>query len=266
MNEIERTLDFLEASMVTAEQWEEILADDALKENIETRSRVAIAETLVGRLKTVMSAIPEFQYQPLRDRMLENASQLAHVRLDDNLNVVQVFDEELAGTEEDLEAGWERGTSLDDEKRARAWKYGVYVPWRFGDESEETAIADYEGVIARRLRAWGKKAPYWYFIQHGTIPPFAYPESGGKDFIHFTEDKAPSLVAEISQREYDSTTESINLSFVELGRSEKATTMSIEVVDVSEDGIRVEEKITIKGNVFYQKRAPSGRFGKKVTM
>lgn len=266
MNEIERTLNFLDANKVTTERWEEVLADNALKKNIEVRSKVAIAEVLVRRLKSVMNQIPEFQYEPLQEQMVENASQLKHVQLDNSLNVTSVFDKDFAGTHTDLEAGWEKGTSLDDEKRARAWKYGVYVPWKFGGEFEGEPIASYVEIIDRRLRAWGKKAPYWYFIQFGTIPPFAYPESGGKDFIHFTEDKAPNLVAEITRREDDSVGESITLSFKELNRSEKATVITVEVVDVSEDGVKVEEKITTRGNVFYQKRAPSGQFGKKVMM
>jgi hypothetical protein len=138
----------------------------------------AIQDELVAKVDLVTKDMPEYgapEAQPLREHLLENLTTGHHVKISAEGHVLSVLDEEYAGTAEDFDAAkWP--SKNNDAIRYVLWKYGIYQPSVEGNSEIDKPwlqraiqkLPDYEEVIQYRLGVWGPKAPYWWFIEHGT--------------------------------------------------------------------------------------------------
>ena len=168
-----------------------------------------VAKILIENARASMRSIPEYstgQAQRLVSHLIENLSASrsdggpVHVRLSPDFGF-EIFDEEYAGTYEDLKAG--QPESGDPDKAAFYWKFGIYKPsvegyvltitkkTKSGTKTRQIRTVPYSKVLSERLAAWGSKAPYWFFIEHGNQGSGReYPTFGGKPFIYPTEVRA----------------------------------------------------------------------------
>lgn len=194
------------------EEYQQLLSD--LESNVkETMKFLDISEDKIGLLEAIREVVgealliaanqaiektPEFQYPPLKERLLDNLSNLdKHVIISNR--TLKVFDEEYAGTSEDLISGQESAGGHTGTPQAPAvWRYGIYLPFfgQGGGLSERLKLPDYGTIINERLSAWGDKAPYWYFLEYGNVGMSrAYPTFGGTSFIASIRAKIPEIIS-----------------------------------------------------------------------
>lgn len=193
----------------------------------------AILEAFIVEAMRAIDLIPEYSNpaaRPLRDRFIQNISSMqggrpVHVRILPTGSVF-IFDEEFAGTSDDLDAV-KHPSRNSQSLRYRFWKYGIYkrdVEGDFQKADQEwfnkvvDRLPSYEEIISERLSEWGNKAPYWYFIEYGNFGAGkAYPQFGGTFFISRFRQDAQQAVRffreELARILTKSVTESANNSF-----------------------------------------------------
>ena len=263
----------LEAIQQTAESCSNTMSVAEVYDKIRALSQAKITARLMQEAREAMQGHEEFFYEPLQDHLLENLRNVRHVQIDPNLSSVEVFDEVLGGTYADLEAGRYFGRSIDEHKRYRIWKYGIYLPY-FGrspgyqatPESEGRVIADYATVIEDRLAKWGEKAPYWYFLEHGNIDigggeysaePF--PTFGPSNFIAKTKLAAINIIQEVAEAIEREVIDQSEFVLEEAELYGRATTLSTEDVTLG-PGWKRYTFVSSRGKVYYQYRSPMHRW------
>lgn len=140
--------------------------------------------------------VDEFQYPALRERLLENLSDTRHYKVSEDANSIEIFNEAVAGTLDDLVRGqqsaWGPNTGkYSHQQRLLCWTYGIYKPAREGGNVNPVEGKDafsnyptYESIISKRLSTWQSKAPYWFFLEYGNAGgDAAYPSFSGTGFV-----------------------------------------------------------------------------------
>lgn len=190
-------------------------ADYIVRELLPNASGIAISNTcvrlawlLVKNATIAINRVPEFgEYAPLREQFLKNMKKVSHIKR--FADTIEVFDEEIAGTYEDLLRGWEyaretfrKGHPLETKiAKLKYWKYGIYMPAR-----ETFTVKDrnlYQEILRIRLAIWQTKAPYWYFINFGNEGFGAYPSFRGTFFIQDTRNSIARILREEMQHAGD---------------------------------------------------------------
>lgn len=250
------------------EEYQEILSD--LQANMESVTdfldisedrvgllealREVVGQALLAAAENAINRTPELQYPPLKDRLLENLSNLdKHVVI--RGTGLRVFDEKYAGTEDDLISGQESaGGHTGTPQAPSVWKYGIYLPFHgAGGLSNRLNLPDYGTIIAQRLSAWGDKAPYWYFLEYGNVGGNrAYPTFPGTSFIAALRAKVPDLVRkakDIFAEKAVFDAEEVIKEFLDV-RPQKGTRVTVLKYKVA--GVRVSLQKTSAGNFFYR--------------
>lgn len=192
-DELIRTLDNL---TTFGRQFEGMDLDTALKENARQKARGRIHTALIEIAGAAVASIEEFQYEPLKERFLENIRNPEHVYITHDLVVARVFSPKVGGTVQDLESGLYPSTA-PHAQRLHVWQYGIYMPFHEGtDRSKQfEKLPEYDEVIEERLAAWGDKAPFWIFIESGNQSGNeAYPSFAGTGFIAQTLNRAEDIL------------------------------------------------------------------------
>ncbi len=190
--------------------------EDALLWFIHTLEE-SVLDELISSATDAMQSLSEYnnpEARPLVDQFLNNLlardeeGRPVHVRVSINGDV-KVFNEEFAGTYEDLIAGQRVGAvgkiTNPQSIRYRFWKYGIYMPdvegrdvpsYQEWFEKGKAKLPSYHEIIHARLSAWGDKAPYWYFIEYGNVSlaKKAYPLIRGTRFIYKTRRRMERIV------------------------------------------------------------------------
>ena len=270
---IEDVKEYVESFHTSAIAWKDVLTDEHLRLKVRGRAIHEIAEELVYQVKEAISTNLEYNaYPPLAERLIENMSNYAHVMISDDLQTVNLVNRDIAGTEADLEAGWEHGIDPDRARRARKWKYGIYIPWAEGGAGYQATakdkpkiIADYREVIDARLRAWGDKAPYWFFLEYGTVGPYPWPTFGGSGFIWKTRLEGAHIIRRLIRDRDEAVEAQVEYSFEEVERSGKAAKVFVEERDATDlpPGFKEITVVSKLKNVSIQYRDPKGQFYKK---
>jgi len=181
-----------------ANQFSESEMNTALQNNIGEIALDIARDRLIGAAMDAIEMTPEFQYPPLRERLLENLQDSRHYKIGSGTNLI-IFDEEVAGTINDLEEGqqaaWEGATGTPAQ-RLFCWTYGIYKPAREGLDrwSRFDDYPTYQQVIDVRLETWGDKAPYWIFLNDGNAGGAAYPSFSGTAFVDKVRAMAPEIL------------------------------------------------------------------------
>lgn len=253
-----------------------VITDENVRGTIKAKAKLAIAARLMKEAQDAMVGHPEYSYAPLREHLLKNLENVGHIEIGDNFVVAKVFDTRIGGTAEDLESGLYTSYS-SDKTRSLGWRWGVYVPAREGGsgfqwtkKSSPMLIADYNQVIQDRLSAWGDKAPYWYFLEHGNLEytgkGIPYPVFAGTEFIAKTAQVASDILGEIIMQESADLVIGVESGFTDAVLTKKATTARIEVIEI-EFGWEKETYRSSRGKVFMRYREPaSGRWKSYETM
>lgn len=265
--------ELIDAIQQTARSCADTMSVAEVYEKIRALSQAKITARLMKEAKEAMQGHAEFFYAPLQQHLLENLRNVHHVYIDPNLGNVEVFDEAIGGSYEDLEAGRYFGKALDASKRYRIWKYGIYLPY-FGKSpgyeaipgGKAKVIADYATVIEDRLTKWGEKAPYWYFLEHGNLnlgggeysaDPF--PTFGASNFIVKTKAATVGIIQEVTKAIEREAVEQAEYVLEEAELYGKATTLSMEAVTL-EAGWKRYTFVSSRGKVFYQYRSPTQKW------
>lgn len=204
-----REIDILNNNLTA---WEEFTRAEQTLPDFDIIMESVIRDILYQEFKDAMEQIPEYAtYDPLKDHLLDNVWFGPHVIVKNGV-IIQIFDEDYAGTEEDLRAG-QIAAGADFSRhpivRSIGWQiiynaafYGIAVEhWNRVDDNT------YGEIIDARLASWGEKAPYWLFVEYGTAsgsgPGRPYPNFSGKHPILKTAKKAESLVKEALRSRLD---------------------------------------------------------------
>ena len=167
----------------------------AVTENCKSLATVIAKKELITEATLAIDSIDEFQYPPLKSRLLSNLTDDRHCKVSADAGTLTIFNESVAGSIADLEAGqkaaWGPNTAgAPHIQRLFCWTYGIYKPAREGGlvqpREGKDKFADYpsyESIIDIRLDAWGDKAPYWIFLEDGNQGQGAYPSFSGTGFV-----------------------------------------------------------------------------------
>ena len=232
--------------------------EDLSQENIDNMLREIVQEYLISYAQQAAVISREYSYPPLLDRLLENLSNPEHVIVENGV-VVKCFDESIAGGIEEFFAGVEEtGGHTGTLNAPRIWRYGIYTPasfWKGGKGSKMYKnLPTYEDVIDERLQAWGDKAPYWYFLEHGNA-------GGGREFptvrpTHFITNLrrvAKRLQTVVADVIYTLINEFADAQVENILNAEAApgTTVAIARVNIPSIGLKLTKLKTSRGNTFY---------------
>jgi len=175
--------------------------DTAYGNNVKELVLDMARDALLEAASNAIEMTPEFQYEPLRERLLTNLQKKEHYRVSSDGSSLELLDESVAGTADDLiegqEAAWE-GAEGTPAQRLFCWMYGIYKPAREGLERWERFedYPTYQQIIETRLETWGDKAPYWMLLNDGNAGGGAYPSFGGTGFV----DMARAMIPDILRR------------------------------------------------------------------
>jgi len=235
----------------------------------------SIRELLLNSADAAIEATPEFQYAPLRDRLIENLSHWEHYHISSNLSSVKIFDEAHAGTASDLTAGQLAGggsRTAPQKLRLFCWKFGIYIPSREGGTAPFKQFKDYpsyQEVINKRLAAWGDKAPYWYFLEWGNAGGSpAYPSFAGTGFIARVLGQVPGIISNalddtVAEMQYG-LDEAIREFLSNPEQETRAELGYIPVATVAETKYGVSVRTKKSGELYYMLRI-NGRFARAVS-
>jgi hypothetical protein len=264
--------ELLGAISQTAANLLENITEDRVIQTIRAKATYDIARDLMNRAKIAMEGHTEYDYEPLKEHLMQNLEYVRHVRISYDLSTVDVFDEEVGGTAEDFEAGRYHGSRNDPKTRSLMWKYGIFMPAREGGagfqwtkESEPQVIADYDTIIQARLEEWGDKAPYWYFLEHGNADfaggyPSPYPVFGPTNFIFNTAEEAPHILEKIIEEEIEDISDGIEEVLDEADQTYRGPTISVIADDV-DGGWRAFTFRSSLGKIYTQYKEPdTGRW------
>lgn len=232
--------------------------------SIDALLRGGISELLVHLGTKAAEQIAEYRLAPaMIERLRENLSDKRHVKVKDGV-VLQVFNPKVAGTVSDLRKGLARVYGLGTSSAPAVWKYGIYLPYAEGrpvpkglkNWFEKKGIDNnYRSVIDRRLAAWGRKAPFWYFVEFGNQGSGrAYPSFPGTHFIAQTKSIANQLASDTRNLYlkyiFDNLTEQVD--FIADGSIAVRTGGSRQVASSIVRGkVGVREFITAEGESFF---------------
>lgn len=193
--------------------WNEFLTDISLTEQLDQEIEATVASELERNFETAMQKIPEYNKNPdLREHLILNLQTSRHVKVEDG-EVVRVINTEAIGNYSDVRAGQEAAWALspfsptaNPALRSLFWKAiylgdsSVFESAGFEWKSFDPAIFD--AIMDARMDAWGDKAPYWMFIEWGTIAGgegdgTPYPQFGGEHPVSKTEAVAGDLAKKI---------------------------------------------------------------------
>jgi len=182
---------------------------------LERHIRLNIRQCVQNRMKDIMldevtraiSMVNEFQYEPLRQRLIRNFEDDRHYWISDNLTDFRVVNESIAGTRSDLiegqRAAWGPNTAgATQEQRLFVWKSGIYKPGREGKSQLKKFenLPSYDEIMAIRLRTWGQKAPYWILLNDGNAGGApAYPTFEGTNFVEKARARVRRAVVECTE-------------------------------------------------------------------
>jgi hypothetical protein len=150
-----------------------------------------------------MQKISEYNKNPeLRAHLILNLQMNKHVRVDNGV-VIRVIDVDAIGNYDDVRAGQEAAWELSPHSpaahpglRSLFWR-AIYLGEAsvFLEAGYKWANFDpslYDTIMEARMDAWGDKAPYWMFIEWGTIAGGTgdgtpYPQFSGEHPVSKTE-------------------------------------------------------------------------------
>jgi len=168
--------------------WWRYITDIDLSER-DREVEMAIKMELAQNFEEAMANIDEYaSNEPMQERMMMNIYQNRHVIVTEGV-VEQVFDTAAAGDYNDVRAGQEAAWALspnspsDDPYWRSFWWRVIYtgtLPEKLKWKSFDPGL--YDAIINARLDAWGSKAPFWMFIEYGTVPGG---EGGGTPYPTF---------------------------------------------------------------------------------
>lgn len=224
--------------------------NDLTKKNIDSALEQVLAEVLLESAEQACEETIEFGYEPLKERLLENLSDPRHVKVR-NGKVVTLFNEKVAGTYSDLVKGLEEaGGHTGTPNAHKVWKYGIYFQ---GDAYADRNLPTYEEVIDERLSAWGDKAPYWYFIEYGTISEYAFPQfaptyfiSGLRKVARQAEGFAVDVFSLLTEKFLDAEVEDIKTGDIKAG-----TSKAVSRIIIPSEGLRATKMKSSTGKIFY---------------
>lgn len=215
-----------------------------------------LSEALVEAGKKAIESIPEYEYEPLKQRFLENLARPEHVIISGNK--IKIFDEKTAGTAGDLISGQEAAGGHTGTLQAPiVWKYGIYLPYLGAGWSDSKRgnmeLPEYSQVIEERLAAWGDKAPYWYFIENGNAGNSrAFPNFSGTGFIAQLQAKVSDIVRRAKEFYYQRIFYDIS-DAIDLGvfvNPKSRTRVTIYRYKVGSTNISIQKSSA--GNYFYR--------------
>lgn len=146
----------------------------------------------------------EYDYLPLKERLLEVFDNINMVRSslrDDSI----YFDlEGIAGDTGDLQDGINFAREMigvsgkrTKQQKAYFWRHFIYEPGVLGlgdEDAIEKGGLMYADTVAWRLQGWKGLAPYWYWLEHGNEDSdLAFPKFGGTNFRMIAEERATAL-------------------------------------------------------------------------
>jgi len=182
---------------------------DELEQSILQNARQLVLayakRALMGEATQALDNNEEYRYPILRSHLLANLAKSEHYYVSPDLGTIQIFNEAVAGTMDDMiegqQAAWKsaRGTP---EQRLFAWTFGIYKPGREGYSglskdgvNKFEDYPSYDEVIEIRLAAWGDKAPYWIFLNDGNAGSKAYPTFPGYPFVDIAQGRTTNYVS-----------------------------------------------------------------------
>ena len=232
--------------------------------SIDALLRGGISELLVLLGTKAAENIAEYRLAPaMIERLRENLSDKRHVKVKDGV-VLQVFNPKVAGTVSDLRKGLARVYGLGTSSAPAVWKYGIYLPYAEGRPVpkglkswfEKKGIDNsYRAVIDRRLAAWGRKAPFWYFVEFGNQGSGrAYPSFPGTHFISQTKSIANQLAADTRNLylRYIFDNLSVQVDSIATGQIGQQAAGSRQVAEtIVRNKVNVRRFITDEGETFF---------------
>jgi hypothetical protein len=249
--------------------------DLAIRGNIAVASEEALKNELLKSAEAALTSVSEFNYPAYRKQLLSNLQKPGHYYVSLGLKSFQVFDPQLAGDYSDILAGQRAGGgpgSGTPKQNYNFWKYGIYMPGRmgWGDKARKMGIEidkypNYDEIIEMRIDEWGDKAPFWVFLEFGNQGGgLAYPSFPGTGFIQRVRNAANSIIKEIADKEYKRWIDGVaGVTGDQLTNTENVNTVSIRGKPYKGEQYYIEERVSSKGNVWYQLVTP-GRFMRKV--
>jgi hypothetical protein len=185
-----------------------------LQEMAAERTVDAAHTLLMSNLRSAIASHKEYDWGPLRDRLVEVFSNPEMISFSRNGVHIRRNARRIAGGESLLAAGIEGARRdlglgrLDPGKALEFWTHRIYRPAREGLQiprrfkknirGRTKTVFDYVGyatlkystTMEARLSNWGTQAPYWIWLDKGSG---GYPGSGGTEFIAKTEAGATNL-------------------------------------------------------------------------
>ena len=263
----------LENYMVFGDSFAGMNLTQAALNNAKVMALAYLKRLLIASAEDALEAIDELNHPDLRNRLIENLSKDEHYFISPDLGSVTVFNPELAGTWDDLVSGQVAGGGggpAPQPQRLFCWKYGIYIPEREGGRraSRFDDYPTYTEVIQLRLSAWGDKAPYWMFLEHGNAGGApAYPSFNGTGFIAKVQGMAPGIMRQAANLAEREMLDQMDLAIKEqLDTPTRRTTVELGYIPFTPEAaskVGVSVRLTKAGEVYYQLRV-NGRFGRKL--
>jgi hypothetical protein len=246
-----------------------------VKRNAKETAEIRIQNELIRQANNACTIVTEFNYPPLKERLIENLKKPGHVWVSMNLRDFRVVNENLLGGPTELiegqRAAWGPKTAMKSHsERLFAWTYGIYKPSREGTASYKYAkwfedLPSYEEVIRRRLDYWGEQAPYWYLIEEGNMGQGAYPTFQGYPFVENTRAQAPGIIADSLQDATQQMRSDLQYAFDQQQRKDRVVKVGVGRTAIGTSGGKqyAVQRHEQAGTVWYQ-LVIDGRFGPKV--
>jgi len=204
---------------------------------------------LMGEATQALDNNEEYRYPALRAHLLANLSKGEHYYVSPDLGTVQIFNEAVAGTMDDMvegqQAAWKSAKGSPRE-RLFAWTFGIYKPGREGYSGVSKGginkfedYPSYDEVIEIRLATWGDKAPYWIFLNDGNAGSLAYPTFPGYPFVDIARSRTTNYVG----KALDIATKDITEQLERAWREQIENTTNL--VEVYVGGLAIYERLDI---------------------
>jgi len=249
---------------------------DAANNNAREMVLRQLKDELYRAAEEAIASIDEFQYPPLRDRLLANILKDEHYYISPDLSYATVFNEDVAGSVGDLvtgqQAAW-RSAGGTPRERLFGWKFGIYLPFKGysygGSNNKFEDYPSYQDVINIRLDVWGDKAPYWRFLEWGNAGGGeAYPTFEGRNFIAQTTAKINGILITAKEAAYSDIANAMEYAVEEQIRNADRGTTRVYIGRISFGRVggklvQVEAKVGRAG-VWYQ-LVVGGRYSGKIT-
>lgn len=260
----------LENLAAFSKQFENVDLDTAIRENARQKALGRIQTRLVEVAELAINSIEEFQYEPLKDRFMENVRNPGHVYITHDLVIARVFNPKVGGTIQDLKSGLYQ-SSAPHAQRLKVWQYGIYMPGREGGRRSKKyeKLPTYIEVIDERLAAWGDKAPFWIFIESGNQSgDEAYPSFSGTGFIAQVTGEADGILQQAVEEAKRELKTGLEQAVIEqLSKPTTITRTELKRIDVNRTPEGKLRQIAVKESIagVYYQWVIGGLFAKKLT-